>query len=213
MTAHAASHPLSPEDQYIASVVAHIPQATTLASQIAMDLRSHIAERLDAGQPIDEVVKQLGDPERLAESYLVAVPLVSATFGSRAIAKVIDFLVIGGSCIALGLVLAAVIFMADNGPTAYFVAPVMIFILSLGFPVYTAIAEYRDGYTIGKRLQGLRVVRESGARISFGQSCVRQLPWFLQFSFFDVLFALFTDKSQRAFEIISKTRVIQQRED
>jgi hypothetical protein len=27
------------------------------------------------------------------------------------------------------------------------------------------------------------------------------------------LFALFTDKSQRAFEIISKTRPVQQRED
>jgi uncharacterized RDD family membrane protein YckC len=213
MTAHAASHPLSPEDQYIASVMAHIPPATTLASQVAMDLRSHIAERLDAGQPIDEVVRQLGDPERLAESYLVAVPLVSATFGSRVIAKVIDFLVIGGSCLGLGLLLAALVYFADNGAIAVFVAPVMIVILAVGFPVYTAIAEHRDGYTIGKRLQGLRVVRESGARISFGQSCVRQLPWFLQIAFVDALFALFTEKSQRAFEIISKTRVIQQRED
>ncbi len=193
--------------------MAHIPQATAMAAQIAMDLRSHIAERLDAGQPIDEVVKQLGDPERLAESYLVAVPLVSATFGSRALAKLIDLLVIAGSCIGVGLVLAALFLVGDKGPLAFFIPPVMLLTLSLGFPVYTAIAEYRDVYTIGKRLQGLRVVRESGARISFGQSCVRQLPWFMQFAWVDVLFALFTDKNQRAFEIISKTRVIQYRED
>jgi uncharacterized RDD family membrane protein YckC len=55
---------------------------------------------------------------------------------------------------------------------------------------------------------GLRVVRESGARISFGQSVVRQLPVFLEIFWIDVLFALFTEKHQRAFEILSKTRVV-----
>jgi uncharacterized RDD family membrane protein YckC len=48
----------------------------------------------------------------------------------------------------------------------------------------------------------------SGARISVGQAIVRQLPMFLQVYWIDVLFALFTDKSQRAFEMLSKTRVV-----
>ena len=54
----------------------------------------------------------------------------------------------------------------------------------------------------------LRVVRESGTRISLGQSIVRQLPMFLQIYMIDVLFALFTDRKQRAFELLSKTRVV-----
>ena len=55
---------------------------------------------------------------------------------------------------------------------------------------------------------GLRVVHESGRRISVGQALGRQLPLVLSVFFIDALFALFTDKSQRAFEMLSKTRVV-----
>jgi hypothetical protein len=34
------------------------------------------------------------------------------------------------------------------------------------------------------------------------------LPMFLQVFWIDAMFALFTDKSQRAFEMLSKTRVV-----
>jgi hypothetical protein len=34
------------------------------------------------------------------------------------------------------------------------------------------------------------------------------LPMFMQMYWVDVLFALFTEKSQRAFELLSKTRVV-----
>jgi hypothetical protein len=37
---------------------------------------------------------------------------------------------------------------------------------------------------------------------------VRQLPMFFQFYWVDVMFALFTDRKQRAFELLSKTRVV-----
>lgn len=47
-----------------------------------------------------------------------------------------------------------------------------------------------------------------GARISIGQSIVRQLPVVFQMFWIDVLFALFTDRSQRASELLSKTRVV-----
>ena len=79
---------------------------------------------------------------------------------------------------------------------------------TFGFGLYTIVAEHWLGFTLGKRALGLRVVRESGAPIGLGQSIVRQLPMFLQVFWIDVLFALFTDKSQRAFELLSKTRVV-----
>jgi uncharacterized RDD family membrane protein YckC len=74
--------------------------------------------------------------------------------------------------------------------------------------MYTVVAEWRFGQTVGKYLFDLQVVRESGGRISFGQSFVRQLPLFLQVGWIDAMFLLFTDRRQRAFELLSKTRVV-----
>ena len=75
------------------------------------------------------------------------------------------------------------------------------------------VAEATYGKTVGKHLRGLRVVTESGTRISTGQAIVRNLPWLLEVWWIDALFALFTDKRQRAFELLSKTRVVQSRRD
>ena len=44
--------------------------------------------------------------------------------------------------------------------------------------------------------------------MSGGQAVVRQLPVLFQFFWIDVLFALFTERRQRAFELLSKTRVV-----
>jgi uncharacterized RDD family membrane protein YckC len=74
--------------------------------------------------------------------------------------------------------------------------------------VYTVVAEYASSQTLGKRIFNLSVVRESGRRIGFGQAVVRQLPLFLSVIWIDALFALFTDKRQRAFELLSKTRTV-----
>ena len=118
--------------------------------------------------------------------------------------------------------LDVVVFAAAYLPVAWvasrLVPPFIVFIVALalfagGFCLCTAIAEYRFGTTIGKHLLGLRVVRESGAGIGFGQSVVRQLPAFLQVGWIDVLFALFTDRRQRAFELLSKTRVVRAAEE
>src|SRR6185503_14102916 len=74
--------------------------------------------------------------------------------------------------------------------------------------LYPILSEHRVGRTIGKNLFGLRVVTEKGTRIGLGQAIVRQLPVFLQVFTIDALFALFTDRRQRAFEMLSKTRVV-----
>ena len=191
-------------DDYVQSVIDYVPRGLALRDAIAMELRSHMAERQAHEQPLDEVIRQLGDPLTLAESYLAAVPLQSARFWPRAVAKVIDFLlaVAGGGAFAL------LLWSVLSSEARYFVPPICIGMSLLLFPVYTASAEYRVGQTIGKRLMSIRVVRESGARIGLGQSMLRQLPFFGQFFFIDVLFALFTDRSQRAFELLTKTRAV-----
>ncbi|HEU4693911.1 MAG TPA: RDD family protein [Vicinamibacterales bacterium] len=191
-------------DAYIQSVVECVPPRMGLRDQIAMELRSHIAERLEHGQPLDDVLRQFGDPRVLAESYLAAVPLQSVGFLRRALAKLIDFLVI----VAFVGGMAAFLWMVGPPELAWFLPPLCIISCLLGLFGYTIAAEHYAGQTVGKRVMGIHVVRESGARISLGQSAIRQLPLLGQIFFIDVLFALFTDKKQRAFELITKTRAV-----
>ena len=75
-----------------------------MRQQIATELRGHIAERLAGGHTVDEVLALLGDPVHLAESlYLASVPLVSARFWPRVLAKVVDIATIGAGRAAAGV--------------------------------------------------------------------------------------------------------------
>ena len=191
---------MSIDQQYIDRVIAQLPRDTTLREQVAMELRSHLAERIEHGHSVETALQQLGDPVTLAESYLAAVPLIPSSFWRRAAAKLLDALVYFGVCAPLVVLM---LYRSHFGAAVW----AAVFLLAIG-AFYTLVAEYFYGKTLGKHWLGLRVVRESGARISFGQSVVRQLPLFLEVFWIDVLFALFTEKHQRAFEILSKTRVV-----
>lgn len=191
---------MSIEQSYIDRVITQLPHEAVLRQQVAMELRSHIAERVEHGHSVEEALRQLGDPQTLAESYLAAVPLIPVSFGRRAAAKLLDVLAFIAVCAPIVLLLL----WRFEFVVAVFVGGFLLAISAF----YPLLAEYRYGKTLGKHWLGLRVVRESGARISFGQSVVRQLPLVLEVFWIDVLFALFTDKHQRAFELLSKTRVV-----
>ena len=195
-------------DDYIKQVADRMPSGNPLREQIALELKGMIGERLARGQSMDEVLRQLGDPGSFADSYLSAEPLVAASFWPRAGAKIVDVVII----VAV-LVLAALVVRsrrrfglpADVGVGVPELILIFLFVIS---PLYTVLSEYWASRTIGKWLMGLRVVRESGARIGLGQAFVRQLALVFQVFVFDCLFALFTDKRQRACELLSKTRVV-----
>jgi len=205
---------MNADETYIAQVIAQLPpRDARLREQVAMELRSHIAERVEHGQTVEDALRQFGDPIVLAESYLAAIPLIAAPFWPRAAARLIDFF---GVLTIVAMPIIGIVVLTlwrEQGfliPIAIIITIVVVSILSAIYPV---IAEYRYGKTVGKHLMGLRVVRESGARISFGQAVVRQLPMLTQVWWIDMLFALFTDKHQRAFEMLSKTRVVVAREE
>jgi uncharacterized RDD family membrane protein YckC len=197
-------------DHYINRVLGLLPPATPLRTQIAMELRGHIEERVSRGHSVEEVLGLLGDPASLAESYLSAVPLVSVPFGPRAVAKGIDVL-------AVVLAVAPVAWLLSSLVVWEMVPAIVIWVVLVGgsllFAPYTIVSEWAWGQTLGKRLLDMRVVRESGTRIGFGQAIVRQLPMFFQVYLLDALFALFTANGQRAFELLSKTRVVRARAD
>lgn len=192
-------------DTYLDAVLAHLPRTTPLRQQIALELRGHIEERLATGQPLADVLRQLGDPAVLAESYLSGLPLAPAEFGARLLAKLIDL----GIVFLLAGLLAAAAWWSPRQDLRFVLVCVAIAVAGFGFVIYTILAEWRSGQTVGKRRYGLHVVQESGAPITLGQAVVRQLSTMLQVFWIDAMFVLFTERRQRAFELLSKTRVVQ----
>src|SRR4051812_38738141 len=83
---------MSVDQAYIERVVNQLPRDPQLRAQVGMELRSHVAERVEHGHTVEEALQQLGDPVVLAESYLAAVPLIPASFWRRAAARILDFL-------------------------------------------------------------------------------------------------------------------------
>jgi uncharacterized RDD family membrane protein YckC len=189
-------------DEYIAIVIDRMPVDTPMRRQIADELRAHIDERTRQGHALADILQQLGDPEKLAESYVAAIPLDVVPFGTRAAAKIIDAML----AIVPVAILCSVLAPKDIALPALVVG--MGLLACPIFMFYTIIAESRTSQTFGKRLMGTRVVREAGTRISIGQAIVRQLPWLFQIFWIDAFFALFTERHQRAFELLSKTRVV-----
>ncbi len=190
--------------EYITRVLDALPPNMPSRDQIAMELRGLIDERLERGQSMEEVQRQLGDPLALADSYLSALPLEPASFFSRVWAKLLD----AGVFVAVAVILACTAWFTLPREVSPFVVLAVVAASTFGFAIYTIASERRSGQTMGKRIMGLRAVRESGARIGLGQAVVRQLPMFLELFAIDALFALFTEKHQRAFELLSKTRVV-----
>ena len=194
---------------YIAQVLDRIPRHLPLHDQVKQELRSLFAEHESRGQSFEEAAGQLGDPATLAESYLSAVPLVPAPFMARVEAKVLDAMMFTAVAIPLLLLPLALLRAGAPGLGRVFLIICLAF-GSLFFWVASAWAETRFSRTPGKKLMGLYVARETGARISFGQAVVRQLPVFLQIFLIDALFALFTERHQRAFELLSRTRTVRE---
>src|SRR5262245_12848312 len=134
-----------------------MPAGMPSRAQIAAELRSHIAERLAHGHPLEEVLRKLGDPSKLAGSYLAVEPLTSGAFGDRVAAKLID-----GLCLLIVIVPGGWLLslLASPGFRPLIFLCVTVIGGAISFGVYTMVAEYTQGTTIGKRMRGLRVVAE-----------------------------------------------------
>ena len=196
---------MKPEDIYVQQVLRHIVRGP-VRDQIEAELRGHIADRTERGGSVEDAIRQLGDPKALAESYLSAVPMRKPPHVRRLLAKIVDLVTV--------FLLPCIVFWLWWTTAAHKESPAwygfaIAYALSLGFSCwYPILMEWRTGQSLGKRMFGLQVVTEKGARIGLGQAIVRQLPIFLQVFTIDWLFALFTDRRQRAFELLSKTRVV-----
>lgn len=115
-------------------------------------------------------------PEQIAFSYAVA------GIGSRAIAALVDALVLGGTILLITI--AGVITVGYVGTTGRFggiagapwlLALYVLLLFALAWGYFVFFEGLWDGQTPGKRLLHLRVVQDGGYSVTFGASAVRNL--------------------------------------
>jgi uncharacterized RDD family membrane protein YckC len=210
-------------ENYIRQTMRYIQAGTVEKERISSDLRAHLQAALESGEPVQAAIERMGSPAELAVAFMSDLPFLYASFWSRSLASIIDMIVIfsaGALLASLGVVFANMVPDRPSDPILWqdLYSVVLIF-LSAGaaFGVLSLIVGYfplmegRFGTTFGKHLLGLRVLKETGLPIGYKEAILRRLSYYFEFWPVDALFVLFTNKKQRAMDIVARTIVVHER--
>jgi uncharacterized RDD family membrane protein YckC len=123
-------------------------------------------------QPQPDTDLIVATPERVSFDYQVA------GLGTRAIAQVLDLLIVAAILIAVGF--AAALFAALGSNTAaYLMGVVGTFVVLLGY--FWASEALWSGQTVGKRVFRLRAVGDRGEPMTFAQAGIRNVVRIIDF--------------------------------
>jgi uncharacterized RDD family membrane protein YckC len=150
---------------------------------------------------------------------LVAIEMPLAGIGSRFIALLVDYLLLGAGALALFflsiIILPAIeAFSRISGQWAVAIVIFIIFLVNWGY--FTLFEAFWNGRTPGKRVAKIRVIQRSGRAISLFESMARNLVRYVdQIPFFYVvgvvtMFA--TKQHQRLGDLAAGTLVVRDRE-
>lgn len=188
--------------RYVREVMDRLPPCLTATETIRRDIEAHLAEAVGAGRDPEEGIRQLGPAEEVAAGYARETEAKLASLGDRVGAFLLD-LGLGIDLLALALVLIwRPEHLLGSLIPAFAAASALLSLL------YFPILEERFGQTIGKRVFGLCVTRTGGLRLGLGRALLRRLPLLLEFFWLDAVFAPFTEKRQRAFDLVADTVVV-----
>ncbi len=207
---------MSMEQRYIESVHANVLASEEDWKTLKEDLRQHFVAGTDDGKTFAQTIQRLGKPEEVAASFMAERKLNYAGLWIRGLAFVIDLCALVATTAVVAIPVLAIVLPwmeeIESGRIHSVVAPV------IGLPVglalvglwlaYFPVAEARFGKTLGKHLLRLRVVQESGIAVTLGKAFIRRLPFYLKIAVIDALFTPFTEKKQRAFDIVARTVVV-----
>ncbi len=202
---------MKPVERYINEVLRNVFASPEDRQRLEADLRAHFAEAESRGEPAARIVEGLGTPEEVAAAFNAERRLRHAGFWQRVVAFVGDCGLLGALALpaaALGVFLDSLGVMQEGPSIGWTIALAALALGFLGaFIFYFPLLEARFGKTLGKHLVRIRVVRENGAPIGLGQAFVRRLSLYFKLLVLDALFVPFTDRNQRALDIIAKTVV------
>jgi uncharacterized membrane protein SpoIIM required for sporulation/uncharacterized RDD family membrane protein YckC len=154
-------------------------------------------------------------PELVVFSYTIA------GVGSRALAALIDTLIIFGIIVAIMLTLVGLA-PSESGSAeksgvfdAWALAIVSIAIFCVLWGYYILFEGLADGQTPGKRLLRLRVVRDGGYSVTFGASAVRNLIRLVDIQPFGtyavgMLSIIFSKQGKRLGDVVAGTIVVRE---
>lgn len=155
-------------------------------------------------------------PESIAFSYELA------GLGSRFLALVVDQIIqlLVLAAIVFGLFMAAARLPTPHGETpisrqlaeSIAIALLVIVVFSILFGYFIVFEAVWNGQTPGKKLLGLRVVRDRGYPIDFGASLIRNLirvgEWVLGYYVLAAISALLSPENKRLGDIAAGTIVV-----
>src|SRR6266571_2627182 len=154
-------------------------------------------------QPLPDTDLVVATPERVSFGYQVA------GLGTRAIAQILDLLILGG--VLLGLIFAAIaIGQAGFDVVAYLLALLGVFVVVFGY--FWASEAFWSGQTIGKKVFRLRAVGDRGEPMTFMQAGIRnvvRIVDFLPYGYGVGLVVLFVNgKGKRLGDLAAGTIVV-----
>ena len=150
-----------------------------------------------------------------------------ASWGRRALAQIVDAVIVGVGALILVLLLIALGFSADSdsGLVAYIVfALVSVLAFTVVAFLYAPLMMARtNGQTVGRQLTGIRVIRADGQPMTFGYAMLREvavkallvgvassftfgIAWLL-----DVLWPLWDEENRALHDFVVNTRTIRTR--
>jgi uncharacterized RDD family membrane protein YckC len=119
----------------------------------------------------------LGIQEDLVTGEAVVLDLRPASFLTRGLALVLDYLVIAVVAFALFLALSVVVVVSDEALGAAISLTAVVLVI-VGIPV--TVETFTRGRSLGKFTMGLRVVRDDGGPIRMRQALIRALVGFVE---------------------------------
>ncbi|HEV2476752.1 MAG TPA: RDD family protein, partial [Candidatus Dormibacteraeota bacterium] len=123
-------------------------------------------------QPLPDTDLVVATPERVSFDYQVA------GIGTRAIAQLLDLLILGG--VLLGVLLAAIaVGQAGSDALAYLLAVIGSFVVTFGY--FWACEAFWSGQTVGKKVFRLRAVGDRGEPMTFAQAGIRNIVRVIDF--------------------------------
>jgi uncharacterized RDD family membrane protein YckC len=198
-------------DRYINDVMRTVFAASADKERLEADLRAHFSEAEAKGELVGQTIDGLGTPEEVAAALTAERQVRYAGFWQRLVAFVGDCgLLLALAVPPLSLAVFANLRLASPGTLSkgwtIVIAAMALAVAGIAI-FYFPLLEARFGKTLGKHLLRIRVIRESGAPISLGQAFVRRLSLYFDVLMLDALFIPFTQKRQRALDIVAQTIV------
>ncbi len=144
----------------------------------------------------------------------VVLDIEIAGIGSRALAAVLDMLILGGAALAVMVVLAILAsYGIGLGRTGAIVLALASFLAWNGY--FILFEGMRHGQTPGKRMAGIRVVMDTGHAVTMGAAAVRNLLRVADFLpppyLIGVLLVAFHPRAKRLGDIVAGTVVSRDR--